>query len=468
METGKDRRIEELSSAGLGRLLFKYSWPALTAMTLNALYAVVDRIFIGRGCGVDAMAGITLVMPIMMLFGAFGVFVGAGHSAALSIKLGEGDRASCEKLLGQLVAFKLAFCCIRPPLIFLNADTVLGWCGADKTTPEAFACAKEYLCIVVVSCLFSHLAFGLSAMQRAEGSPMSSMMCMVIGFGLNIALDPVFIFLFGMGVAGAAVATIAGQAVSFICSAVYLLRHREQFGFDFKAESFRIDPERFKTLVKLGIPFALNNAAVTISMLFVNKFINQYGVVASATFATGTKIEQIPWIVGAGVMMGCTTMIGQNMGAGKVDRMKKTVRVGVVLCAITAVVFIALFRLFPRQIYQLFMAKSSDNYEEVLDMAPLFLKALSFALPATCLMCPYHAFASGIGNATLVMITALLDGFVSRIVISLLLAKVFGLGLYGWFLGYGLAAYVNTIICMIYYYSGVWKKRKAVFESFSK
>ena len=127
--------MEELSSGGLGGLLLKYSWPALAAMTLNALYAVVDRVFIGRGCGVDAMAGITLVMPIMMLFGAFGVFVGAGHSAALSIKLGEGDRTSCEKLLGQLVAFKLAFFCILPPLIFLNADTVLGWCGADKTTP---------------------------------------------------------------------------------------------------------------------------------------------------------------------------------------------------------------------------------------------------------------------------------------------------------------------------------------------
>ena len=224
METGKDRRIEELSSAGLGRLLFKYSWPALTAMTLNALYAVVDRIFIGRGCGVDAMAGITLVMPIMMLFGAFGVFVGAGHSAALSIKLGEGDRASCEKLLGQLVAFKLAFFCILPPLIFLNADTVLGWCGADKTTPEAFACAKEYLRIVVVSCLFSHLAFGLSAMQRAEGSPMSSMMCMVIGFGLNIALDPVFIFLFGMGVAGAAWATNIAMAASCVWAFRYYLR----------------------------------------------------------------------------------------------------------------------------------------------------------------------------------------------------------------------------------------------------
>lgn len=110
------KNIEELASGNTGRLLLKYSWPALVAMTLNALYAVVDRVFIGQGCGVDAMAGLTMTMPLMMLFGAFGVFVGAGHSALLSIKLGEGDMVACEKLVGQLMAFKLLFFFILPPL----------------------------------------------------------------------------------------------------------------------------------------------------------------------------------------------------------------------------------------------------------------------------------------------------------------------------------------------------------------
>ena len=199
--------IEELATESPAKLLFKYSWPALVAMTLNALYAVVDRVFIGKGCGVDAMAGLTLAMPIMMLFGAFGVFVGAGHSAVLSIKLGEGDRASCEKLLGELVAFKLLFFFTLPPLVFFNLDTVLSWCGADKVTPGAYEAAKTYLRLVLFSHLFSHLAFGLSAMLRAEGGATRSMVCMVVGFGLNLVLDPLFIFVFGMGIAGAAWAT---------------------------------------------------------------------------------------------------------------------------------------------------------------------------------------------------------------------------------------------------------------------
>ena len=184
----------ELAAAPLGRLLFRYSWPALVAMSLNALYAVVDRFYIGHGCGEDAMAGLTLTFPLMMLFGAFGVFVGAGHSAVLSIRLGEGNRVACEKLLGQLVAFKLLFFFILPPLVFFNADTVLIWCGGAKVTSGAFAAARTYLRLVVFSHLFSHLAFGFSAMMRAEGNAINSMVCMVVGFGANLILDPLLIF----------------------------------------------------------------------------------------------------------------------------------------------------------------------------------------------------------------------------------------------------------------------------------
>ena len=183
-----------MATGRLGPLLFRYSWPALVAMSLNALYAVVDRFYIGHGCGEDAMAGLTLTFPVMLLLGAFGVFVGAGHSAVLSIRLGEGNRLACEKLLGQLVAFKLLFFFLLPPLIFFNVDKVLGWCGGDRVTPEAFVAARGYLRLVVFSHIFSHLSFGFSAMMRSEGNAVGSMTCMIVGFGSNLILDPLFIF----------------------------------------------------------------------------------------------------------------------------------------------------------------------------------------------------------------------------------------------------------------------------------
>ena len=126
-----DPRLKDLAEAPLGRLLAHFSWPALVSMTLNALYSIVDRVYIGQGCGQDAMAGLTLAFPILMAFGAFGVFVGAGHAALISLKLGAGDKNACEKILGELVAFKLAFFFILPPLVFIFLDPILRATGGS-------------------------------------------------------------------------------------------------------------------------------------------------------------------------------------------------------------------------------------------------------------------------------------------------------------------------------------------------
>ena len=208
-------RLKAMATAPLGPLLVRFSWPALVSMTLNALYAVVDRIWIGHGCGQDAMAALTLAFPLMMVFGAFGVFVGAGHAALISIKLSEGDRTACEKLLGELVAFKLLFLCVLPPIVFVFADPILRWTGGAGVTPAALEMAKTYVRIVVFSHVFAHLAFGFSAAMRSEGAVVPSMMCMVVGFGVNLLLDPIFIFGFGLGVAGAAWATNVAMFLSF-------------------------------------------------------------------------------------------------------------------------------------------------------------------------------------------------------------------------------------------------------------
>ena len=211
-----NERLKELADAPLGRLVMRFSWPALVSMTLSALYSVVDRIWIGHGCGQDAMAALTLAFPLMMVFGAFGVFVGAGHAAVLSIKLGEGDRTACEKILGELIALKLLFFFILPPLVFIFIDPILRLSGGASVTAGAFEMAKTYLRLVVFSHLFAHVAFGLSATMRSEGAVVPSMICMVVGFGVNLVLDPIFIFAFDMGVAGAAWAT--NVAMAFSCA----------------------------------------------------------------------------------------------------------------------------------------------------------------------------------------------------------------------------------------------------------
>lgn len=227
----RNASLAELAEGRLGSLLFKYSWPALVAMSLNALYAVVDRFYIGQGCGEAAMAALTLAMPVMMFFGACGVFIGAGHSALLSIKLGEGDQTACERIMGELVTLKLLFFLVLPPLVFLNLDAVIGWCGGREVSAEAFEQARTYLRLVMFSHLFSHLSFGLSAAMRSEGRSVRSMTCMIIGFGANLLLDPILIFgvdiawlpvrVPAMGVAGAAWATNIAMALSCLYALSY-------------------------------------------------------------------------------------------------------------------------------------------------------------------------------------------------------------------------------------------------------
>lgn len=329
---GARRNLEELAAGSLGRLLLKYSWPALVAMSLNALYSVVDRFYIGHGCGEAAMAGLTLVFPVMMLFGAFGVFVGAGHAAVMSIKLGEGDRVACEKILGQLVAFKLAFFATLPPLVYFNADTVLGWCGGGGVSAEAFECARSYLKIVLFSHLFSHLAFGFSALMRAEGGALGSMTCMIVGFGTNLVLDPIFIFWLGMGVKGAAWATTIAMAASCAFAMHRYLSGRSVVRFRWR----RIGFHRGYLAKPCGIgfaPFLQQLLGALINVVLPAAFAKWAADEAAATtqiaslgvFQSVMILVVLPIL---GAQQGIQPIIGYNWGARNYRRVKDALMLG--------------------------------------------------------------------------------------------------------------------------------------------
>ena len=372
-------RSRELATAPLGRLLFRYSWPALVAMSLNALYAVVDRFYIGHGCGEDAMAGLTLTFPLMMLFGAFGVFVGAGHSAVLSIRLGEGNRVACEKLLGQLVAFKLLFFFILPPLVFFNADTVLTWCGGAKVTSGAFAAARTYLRLVVFSHLFSHLAFGFSAMMRAEGNAIHSMVCMVVGFGANLILDPLLIFGFSfptpfgpirlprLGIAGAAWATNIAMFLSCVWAVRYYLSGKSTVRFRFR----RIGFHRGMIAKAAGIglaPFLQQLMGSLINLSLAAAFAFWAKDAASATMQIASLgVFQSVMILAImpifGTQQGLQPIFGYNWGARNFRRVRETLLLGfwitTALCVLASAVQVV--PPFPRLLARMFVDGGNET-----------------------------------------------------------------------------------------------------------
>ena len=371
------KNLEELANGNVAKLLLKYSWPALIAMTLNALYAVVDRVFIGQGCGVDAMAGLQLAMPVMMLLTAFGPLIGVGHSAVLSIKLGEGDRVTCEKLVGETVALKLALYTVLIPLLYWKLDTVLGWCGAAKMTPGALEAARIYLRIVLFSHIFSHLAFGLSALQRAEGGAIRSMMCMVVGFGTNLVLDPLFIFDtvpvgfglrisgLGLGVAGAAWATNIAMFASCLCAFLYYWTGKSAIRL--RLGRIRIYPKLLGRTLGIGLaPFLQQLMSSIIVASLQYSFARWIPDPAACTdqiaslgvFSSALILVFMPML---GCQQGLQPILGYNWGARNFRRVFKTLRTGFwITTALTVAAFVILVvPPFPTLIARLFV--SSDN-----------------------------------------------------------------------------------------------------------
>lgn len=359
--------LDELDKGNLGRLLLKYSWPALVAMTLNALYAVVDRVFIGQGCGVDAMAGLQLAMPVMMFLTAFGPLVGVGHAALLSIRLGANDRVACEKILGETIALKLILFGVLVPAIYLSLDTVLAWCGADKVTPGAYAAAKTYLEIVLASHVFSHLAFGLSALQRAEGGAIRSMMCMVVGFGANLVLDPILIFGFRMGVAGAAWATNLAMCASAVWAFGYYWRGKSVVRL--RLRRIGVYPELLGRTLAIGLaPFLqqLMSAVIVASLQFsfakwMPDAASRTAEIASLGVFNGALILVLMPILGC--QQGLQPIFGYNWGARNFRRVLGALKVGfVVTTALTVFAWvIQVVPPFPTGIARMFV--SGENPE---------------------------------------------------------------------------------------------------------
>ena len=366
--------VDDLANGGIGRLLARYSWPALVAMSLNALYAVVDRLYIGQGCGEAAMAGLQLALPTMLFFTACGVFIGIGHATLLSIRLGEGNADACERILGELVALKVLFSLVLPPLVFFNADTVLGWSGGGKVSAEAFGCARTYLRTVVFSQVFSHIAFGLSAAMRSEGNAVRSMMCMVVGFGANILLDPLLIFgtpsveVFGrtlgvpaMGVAGAAWATNAAMVLSFVFAFSHYWRGRSVVRL--RLARCRLYAQIFWRTCGLGFAPFLQHLLNSLIGVALTAALAKW----SADSASATQQIASLGVVNAmlvltimpimGVQQGLQPIIGYNWGAREFARVKRALVLGywvtTALCVLACV--LQCVPPFPRLLVRLFV-----------------------------------------------------------------------------------------------------------------
>jgi putative MATE family efflux protein len=273
---------------------------------------------------------------------------------------------------------------------------------------------------------------------------------------LNVVLDLIFVITFDMGEMGAALATIISQAVSFISCVGFLAKRRKEFELTMKLKDFIFwDKEMLSALLKLGIPMAIKTASIQISKLFVNSYINSYGVAVSAFSGIANKIASVANLISMAMNTAGSTVVGQNLAAGEFKRVKKVLKSLAEITLTVSTIFSVLIILFPEEIFSLFI---STNETDVLSIAKNYIPIAILLFYGAAARAIMNALLNGSGNYKINFATAIFDGIIMRIGLALLFGLALNMKYYGFWLGDALAGFTPFFIGVVFYVSGKWKK----------
>lgn len=380
----QDDRTKELGTRPIGELLVKYAVPAVVAMTASSLYNMVDRIFIGHipEVGTLSLSGLAVTFPIMNLSAAFGAMVGVGSSTLISIKLGQKDYQTAERVLGNLVSLNIIIGIIVGALGLIFIDPLLLFFGASENTIQY---AHVYMEIILYGNVVTHLYFGLNSALRSTGHPHVAMSATIATVVINAILDPLFIFTFGLGIQGAAYATVLSQLAALIYITVVLSNKKDLIHLH--AGIYGLRKRIVKNILAIGMsPFAMQLCACLVVIL-INKglakhggdlAIAAYGIVNSATF--------LAVMVVLGICQGMQPIAGFNFGAQQPDRVDEVLRKAIILATIIMIVDFIICVFFPQYIVILF---TSD---------PALTELASRGMRIVCLLSPIVGFQIVTGN----------------------------------------------------------------------
>ena len=447
---------KDFTSGNIAKQMLWFAIPFMLSNALQVFYSTIDMMIVGKYVGNPGLSAVgqssqILNFATMICFG----FSNAGQ-VLVSQALGAGKRKELNRIIGTLFSL-IGILAVALTAVILGSRT---WIMEVMNIPtESYDYAMDYLAICGAGLIFTAGYNMVSAVLRGMGDSKRPFLFIGIASALNLVLDILFTGILGWEVAGAAWATIIGQGVSFLFSLFYLYRRRESFGFDFKPKSFSISKQYAKLILSLGTPMAIQSGCINISMLFVNSMINNLGVVESATFGAGIRIDDIINKISQGIQFAAVPMISQNIAAGKNERSTKVVHWAWIYSGIFTVICMTAYLLFGESLFVAFSQDMAGN-----PLCKTFISAILWMFPALAVMRGSSAFIQAIGNAKMSMVLALMDGVVLRIGLSWLFGIYLNWGFYGFVLGYGLAAYGCAIPGMIYFLSGVWKKRKVLAE----
>lgn len=353
-------QTKELGTESIGKLLFKFSIPAITGMIVNALYNIVDRIYIGhiKWVGSYALSGLAITFPISVIIMAFGMLVGIGASAVISIRLGEKKKETADDILGNAVILITIISLVISILGILFLNKLLILFGASE---NSIPYAKAYIQIILMGAVFQNIGFGINNIIRAEGSPKMAMLTMVFGAIINIILDPILIFGFNMGIQGAAIATVISQAFNTIWVLKYFTFKNSGSVLRIKKSNLRLHKYIIKDIFAIGMaPFSMQIASSLVVILY-NKGLYSYGGdLAIAAMGILNSISMLIFMPIFGISQGVQPIIGFNYGAKLYPRVLKVLKYAIIAGTCITIIGFIIVQLFARHLIGVFVGNNPD------------------------------------------------------------------------------------------------------------
>ena len=342
----------DLGTKPIGHLLWKYALPAIVAMLASSLYNMVDSIFIGQGVGPIAISGLAITFPFMTLTGAFGAAIGVGSSTYLSVKLGQKDYLTAENILGNTVMLNIYMGVVLSVVCLLLLDPILRFFGAsDATLPYA----RQYMVIILAGNVVTHTYLGLNAVLRAASKPRQAMNATIFTVVVNTILDPIFIYPWGLGlgISGAAYATILAQVLA-LCYQLRLLSDKREL-IHFRRGTYRLHSQIVKSIISIGIsPFSMNVCSCIIVIFINNQLVHYGGDLSVGAYGISNKILFIFVMFVIGLNQGMQPIAGYNYGAQKFDRLMRVVKLTMLSATAVMTVGWCLAIFMPRLCVRLF------------------------------------------------------------------------------------------------------------------
>lgn len=415
---------EKLGSAPLGRLIASMALPAVAAQIINVLYNIVDRIYIGHieGYGDMALTGVGVTFPILMVITAFSAFAGMGGAPLASIQLGKKNYQAAEKILGNCVGMLLIFSVLLTVLFSIFKTPVLYAFGASEMT---IMYAEQYIGIYLIGTVFVQTAVGLNTFISGQGAARTAMLSVLIGAVINIILDPIFIFLFKMGVRGAALATIISQAVSAAWVLRFLTSKRSVIRIRMKY--IRLNPGTVGSIAALGISPFIMQSTESLVMITLNSGLQKYGgdlYVGSMSILS--SIMQLIVVPAQGISQGIQPIISYNFGAGNRDRVKGAFIRMISVCFLMTFIFAGIAIIRP-EIYVGIFTENPDLIRLTCQVMPVYFLGITiFGIQLGC-----QSTFLALGQSVVSLIIALLRKVIFLIPLAILLPKFMGvMGIY--------------------------------------